>query len=78
MNSEIIEIPNFLLCFDVKAWFVDPPQNPPLGLIWRVTTTQKRSSAQETARYQIYLICCYYHEIASVNMAARHEFERRA
>ena len=43
INSEIIEVPNYLQCFELKPWFADLPQDPPLDLICSVNTTQKWS-----------------------------------
>ena len=40
VNNEIIEIPDYLLGFERKPWFVDPSP-PAVELIWSVNTMQK-------------------------------------
>ena len=56
MNCEIIEIPDYLQCFELKPWFVGRPPVPLLGLICSVNTTQKRSRRGfDTVTNAIYL-----------------------
>ena len=46
VNSEIIEILNYLRCFELKPWFVDPP---PGFLPWVsfAASTRRRSGPEE-------------------------------